>query len=159
MNRQVHYIVYASLLLLLIFCVSLLLRHFTTETSQENQSQTISDYKTENSIPEIKPSSSQGKTLFQSKCASCHNLFKDATGPGLFGFQNRGPWGDKKNIYEWIRNPSAFMKGDKYTQALKTAYGSMMSAFPDLSDEEIDAICEYINYAEKINYSIPVAER
>jgi hypothetical protein len=33
-----------------------------------------------------------GKVLFQNKCAACHILFKDFTGPDLIGFTKRGPW-------------------------------------------------------------------
>ena len=37
------------------------------------------------------------------------------------------------------------MEKDPYTRGLKTEYGSMMTAFPDLSEVEIDAIMSYIN--------------
>ncbi len=50
----------------------------------------------------------------------------------------------ERNLYEWIRNPSAFMEKDSYARSLKEKFGSLMTAFPDLSDEEIDAIAAYI---------------
>ena len=85
-----------------------------------------------------------GKSLFQQNCQSCHALDKNLTGPALRGFTGRGPWGDKQNIYDWVHNPAAFMAKDPYTQGLKNQYGVIMQAFPDLSNEAIDAIVDYI---------------
>lgn len=85
-----------------------------------------------------------GAVLFRSNCASCHALNKNLTGPALAGFQGRGPWGDRKQLYAWVHNPVAFMAKDPYTQGLKAQYGSVMQAFPNLSDKEIDAIADYI---------------
>ena len=107
-----------------------------------------------NSIPENSPGdkhSHKGKSLFVSNCASCHTLFKESVGPSLSGFKKRGPWADRKNIYAWINNPAAFMRTNEYTQALKEKYGSMMTAFPDLTREEIDIICEYVLNSAPLN--------
>ena len=87
-----------------------------------------------------------GKTLFMANCASCHNIFKDGTGPSLLGFEDRGPWGDRIKIYEWIKNPASFMRKDSYTRELKERFGSLMTAFPSLTHQEIDAIAAYINH-------------
>lgn len=99
----------------------------------------------------------KGKSLFQVNCASCHSLFKDMTGPGLLGFEDRGSWSDRSKLYEWIKNPGAFMKKNKYTRELKTKYGSVMTAFPDLTENEIDAIVEYINQSGNVQY-LPIAK-
>jgi mono/diheme cytochrome c family protein/multisubunit Na+/H+ antiporter MnhG subunit len=89
-----------------------------------------------------------GKQLFQQNCQTCHGLDKALTGPALRGFTTRGPWGDKQNIYDWIHNPAGFMQKDTYTQQLRDQYnGVIMQAFPDLSNEQIDAIVEYVNSA------------
>ena len=90
--------------------------------------------------------SSQGKTLFQRKCASCHNVFKDGTGPALGGFEERGPWSDRKQLYEWIRNPEAFMKNNDYTNGLRAKYNTMMQAFPGITNEEIDAVLNFVSW-------------
>ena len=50
-----------------------------------------------------------GKAIFNSKCAACHNVFKNSTGPALGGMEERGPWSDRKKLYAWIHNPAAFM--------------------------------------------------
>jgi cytochrome c2 len=101
-------------------------------------------------------SAAWGKTLFNSKCASCHILFKDATGPGILGFEERGPWKDRNKLYAWIINPAKFMETDPYTRNLKKIFGSMMQSFPDIKDEEVDAIVDYINYAGRLRgYPVP----
>jgi len=89
----------------------------------------------------------EGKQLFQQNCQTCHALDKQLTGPALRGFTQRGPWTEKQNVYDWIHNPAAFMQKDKYTQDLKAQYGSIMQAFPQLTNEQIDAIVEYVNTA------------
>jgi mono/diheme cytochrome c family protein len=89
-------------------------------------------------------SAQDGKALFNAKCASCHNIFKNTTGPALMGFEERGPWADRAKLYEWVKNPAAFMAKDAYTKGLFDQYKSMMSGFADLSNENIDLIAEYI---------------
>jgi len=88
-----------------------------------------------------------GKALFNGKCASCHNPLKDGTGPALAGVEQRHTWADHNEILKWAHNPTAYMAGDPYTQGLKTKFGSMMTAFPDLTIKDIDAIVAYINVA------------
>lgn len=89
----------------------------------------------------------EGKTLFQQNCQSCHALDKKLTGPALRGFTARGPWGDREEIYKWVHNPAAYIQGNQYTQALKNEYGAIMQAFPQLTNQQIDAIVEYIETA------------
>lgn len=89
-----------------------------------------------------------GAAIFQSNCASCHAINKNLTGPALAGVESRGPWGDRKKLYEWIHNPAKFMANDAYTQGLKQQYGGVvMTGFPQLSEKEIDAIVDYVNKA------------
>jgi cytochrome c551/c552 len=85
-----------------------------------------------------------GAALFRTNCGSCHALKKALVGPALEGFTERGPWPDRKQLYAWIHNPSAFMAKDPYTQGLKAQYNAMMTAFPTLSDKDIDAITDYV---------------
>ena len=86
-----------------------------------------------------------GKALFQANCASCHALNKKLTGPALAGLEERGPWADRKKLYSWIRNPAGFAKTEPYAAGLIKEYGVLMTAFPSLSDAEIDAVVTYIN--------------
>jgi mono/diheme cytochrome c family protein len=87
----------------------------------------------------------EGKALFQQNCRTCHAINQNLTGPGLGGFTERGPWKERKNIYNWIHNPAAFMAKDPYTLNLKAKYGAVMQAFPQLSNEQIDAMVVYVN--------------
>jgi hypothetical protein len=91
-----------------------------------------------------------GKQLFQSKCASCHQIFKDGTGPTLKNLQTRGPWKNPIELRKWINNPAAFMATNKYTQDLKSKFGSMMTAYPDISDIDIVGLLAYINSVDKL---------
>jgi cytochrome c2 len=87
-----------------------------------------------------------GKALFQANCASCHALNKKLTGPALAGFEERGPWSDRKKLYAWVRNPGGFSKTDAYAANLIKEYnGVLMTGFNALTDAEIDAIVTYIN--------------
>ncbi|NCT93257.1 MAG: c-type cytochrome [Chitinophagaceae bacterium] len=90
-------------------------------------------------------SAQDGKTLFNTNCASCHQVHKNSTGPALAGVEDR--WPDKAKLHAWIRNSAAFLKtGDKYANDLYNQYNkTAMNLFPNLKDEEIDAIIKYIN--------------
>jgi len=86
----------------------------------------------------------EGKQLFAQNCQSCHALDKVINGPALRGFQDRGPWADRKELYKWINNPAKYMAADPYTKGLQQQYGSIMQAFPALTDKQIDAIADYL---------------
>ena len=90
-------------------------------------------------------SAQDGKALFTSKCASCHNPLKDGTGPALGGLEERHKWADHKELQKWINNPGGYMSKDSYTQGLKARFGSMMTGFPDIALKEVDAIVSYVN--------------
>jgi mono/diheme cytochrome c family protein len=111
----------------------------------ETDSGTINwqDPVTPDTTPQVK-NWETGKALFNAKCASCHNIFKPTTGPALADIEYRGPWNNRKSIYEFIKNPPSFMATNRYTQNLKSQYGSMMTGFPDLGIEGTNAILDYI---------------
>jgi predicted CXXCH cytochrome family protein len=89
-----------------------------------------------------------GKALFQSNCAACHNPLKDATGPALKGVDTRVP--SKEWLYNWIHNSSKVIaSGDKYATDLYAKWNkTAMTSFPTLSNEEIDAVITYVNSVE-----------
>jgi cytochrome c551/c552 len=99
------------------------------------------------SLSVINISAQDGKTLFMGKCASCHSpaMTKDLTGPALADLESRHKWADHNELLKWAQNPTTYMASDPYTQGLKTKYGSVMQAFPDLTLKDIDAIVKYIN--------------
>lgn len=94
------------------------------------------------------PDLNLGMTLFKYNCASCHakNMKAKMTGPALAGVEKR--WnGNLDNLRAWIRNSQAYLEtDDDYAKKLYAEYGgSVMTAFPNLTDEEIDAILSYID--------------
>ena len=101
------------------------------------------------------PALDEGMTLFKNKCASCHakNMKAKLTGPALMGAEER--WGgDRDKLRQWIRNSQAFLStGDAYATALYQEYNqSVMTAFPELSDGQIDNILDYINVQADTGY-------
>lgn len=91
-----------------------------------------------------------GQALFKANCANCHKPDKDFTGPALKGFASRGPAGDW--IYDWVHNPAGM--NDAYAKALKDKWKpTVMTAFPQLKKEDIDAIMKYVE-----DYAPPVAD-
>lgn len=89
-----------------------------------------------------------GKALFQSNCASCHNPLKDATGPALKNIDKTLP--SKDWLHNWVHNSSKLIaSGDKNAVEIYNKFNkTQMTAFPQLSNEEIDAIISYVNAYE-----------
>ena len=84
----------------------------------------------------------KGKELFNSQCAACHKLDAKMTGPALRGISSRltNDW-----LYKWIRNSQEMIKsGDAEAVRVSKEYnGSVMTAFPQLSNADIDNIIAY----------------
>jgi mono/diheme cytochrome c family protein len=87
----------------------------------------------------------KGKSLFNANCAACHKLNKRAVGPALAGVSEKY---DKEWLYAWIKNPMGMVKaGDPQAVAVYEEYNkSVMTAFPQLSNEDIDNILAYTDY-------------
>jgi len=85
-----------------------------------------------------------GRALFMTNCASCHNPVKVVIGPALKGVSERIP--DKKLLHDWIHNNNKVLaSGNPYFNALYTQYNkTSMTTFPSLTDGEIDAIIKYV---------------
>jgi mono/diheme cytochrome c family protein len=91
------------------------------------------------------PDVQKGKALFNANCAACHKLNKRAVGPALAGVSAKY---DKEWLYSWIKNSTAMVKsGDAQAVAIFEEYnGSVMTSFPQLSNEDIDNILAYTDY-------------
>jgi mono/diheme cytochrome c family protein len=89
----------------------------------------------------------QGKNLFKQYCGQCHakNMVSAATGPALSGAQER--WGDDEALYAWIRNSQEMIaSGHPRAVELWNQYKpTVMTAYPDLTDDEIGSLLLYIN--------------
>ncbi|OIQ21754.1 MAG: cytochrome C [Flavobacterium sp. MedPE-SWcel] len=84
----------------------------------------------------------KGKELFNSLCAACHKLDAKATGPALRGVADKH---DKAWLYSWVRNSSEMIKSGDATavKLFEENNKSVMTAFPQLSDKDIDDILAY----------------
>jgi mono/diheme cytochrome c family protein len=85
-----------------------------------------------------------GKALFNAQCAACHKLDAKMTGPAL---RDVGAKYEKEWLYKWIRNSAEFIKsGDERANKIYNEYNqSPMTAFPQLSDTDLDNIIAYTN--------------
>jgi mono/diheme cytochrome c family protein len=91
---------------------------------------------------------SNGKKLFKSNCASCHKLDKKLVGPALTGVTDKY---SEEWLLSWIRNNAELRaSGDEDAIAIFEEYnGSVMSAFPALSDQDIFDILQYTIEGDK----------
>ncbi|QTD38916.1 c-type cytochrome [Polaribacter batillariae] len=89
----------------------------------------------------------RGKALFKSLCASCHKLDKKLVGPALGNVEDRreNDW-----LIAWIKNNAELRaSGDKQAIEIYEEYnGSNMTAFPQLSDADINDILYYTTVGE-----------
>src|SRR6476660_8999516 len=86
-----------------------------------------------------------GETLFKANCASCHKPLESYVGPALKGAKEREP--SKDWVYKWVANTTSMVNSDPYAMKLKSEFGNVvMTSFPDLKKEDIDAI---LNGADK----------
>jgi cytochrome c2 len=93
-----------------------------------------------------------GKSIFKSNCAACHNPKADGTGPALQGVTSRwegagefkGKTG-KQWLYTWIHNYNdAVGGGYKYAVDMANSRPAAMNVFTTLKDEDIDKILLYV---------------
>ena len=94
------------------------------------------------SLSAFSQDAAKGKELFNTNCAACHKLDGKATGPALRDVAAKY---DKEWLYKWIKNSGELIKsGD--AQAVKVFEENNkvpMTAFPQLSNEDIDNILAY----------------
>lgn len=83
-----------------------------------------------------------GKKLFNTNCAACHTLDRKVIGPALRDVTKRR---SKDWLTLWIKDNATFRaSGDADATAIFEEYsGSVMSAFPFLSDKDIDDLLAY----------------
>lgn len=89
------------------------------------------------------PTIDEGKAIFTTRCAACHNVNKTLTGPALADVEKRRSveW-----IIQFIKSSQAMVKsGDKDAIALFEKFNKLpMPDHPDFSDDQIKSILEYI---------------
>jgi mono/diheme cytochrome c family protein len=91
----------------------------------------------------------EGRKLFKSLCASCHKLDKKLVGPMLGGVEERR---ENSWLLAWIKNNAELRaSGDRDAIAIYEEYnGSAMSAFPQLSDQQINDILYYTTVGDPV---------
>lgn len=93
-----------------------------------------------------------GKALFEKHCSTCHNFNEDAIGPNLSGLtrQIETEW-----IKEFIKNPAkAIESKDQRALELLAKFKSQMPGFPDLTEQDLDAILSYLHTFETLPLEI-----
>ena len=84
----------------------------------------------------------KGKELFNANCAACHKLDAKSTGPALRGVASKY---EMSWIYKWVHNSSDLIKsGDAAAvKVFEENNKAVMTAFPQLSEGDIDNIIAY----------------
>lgn len=100
---------------------------------------------------QAQPTAASGKTIFVNNCAQCHakNMKTDATGPALKDFEERWADYDRQDLYDWIRNSQASIAAGhpRAVELWNQWKPTVMTAFPNLTDDDIESIVLYINEA------------
>ena len=91
-----------------------------------------------------------GQATFKTYCASCHKADADYTGPALKGARARQAAAGlpKDWVYKWVHNTTTMVTTDAYAMKLFAQRGSVMTAFPDLKNADIDAILDWADKYE-----------
>jgi cytochrome c551/c552 len=92
-------------------------------------------------------SAQEGEALFKARCATCHQAHKDGTGPKLFEVRQKWENGGAKegSLNQWVRNWQVAAANDPYAQQVANWAPTAMSLFPDLSDDQINSIFDYVD--------------
>ncbi len=93
-------------------------------------------------------SNDEGKTIFSSRCAACHNVNAKVVGPALAGV-------DERHSMDWIisfvHSSQTLVKNNDKTaiELFHQFNNTVMPDHPDLSDEQIRNIVAYIKSQTK----------
>ncbi len=144
-NHQSFLRIFFNIALTLFFSLSLIAQEATTDVV--------------NASPATETSGGdalKGKELFNTNCAACHKLDAKSTGPALRGVADKY---DRVWLQKWIRNSGELIKsGD--AQAIKIFEENNkvpMTAFPQLSDADIDNILAYTSEKAPVPVAATVA--
>ena len=87
----------------------------------------------------------KGKGMFMQNCSSCHLKNSAISGPAVAGVLSR--WNnDSASLKAFIRNPQKLI-ADGHPSAVAAAQkanGAMMTPWPGLTDEELNALISYM---------------
>lgn len=137
-----------GLFVLIVFVSLALADKFSVEREEIVYACGVVDEQVGGSNDAIRELVNKGKILFKVNCASCHakDMKTKMTGPALGGVVERWEEYPKEDLFKWIRNSGKLIdEGHPRAVALKAEWKSEMTAFTNLSDEDIAAILAYIN--------------
>jgi len=87
-----------------------------------------------------------GAAIFKQKCTACHGIEKAVVGPALKGIDTKY---EEAWLLKWIKNAPAFIaSGDALAVKASEYSPAMMSAFPELSDDDIKNIIAYVKVGD-----------
>jgi mono/diheme cytochrome c family protein len=97
-------------------------------------------------------SQAQGGDLFKAKCATCHQVFKDGTGPKLYGV--KAVWEEngagEEVLLQWVHDFEAAAASNDYAKSRVAVKPTNMTQFGDqLTDEQILSIFDWIDSQEE----------
>ena len=109
---------------------------------------------------DLKGDAKKGEALFKTNCSACHALDKQMVGPALGGVVDRLKTEQNLGVdwfQKWIRDNKALRaSGDKYANEVFEKFKKVeMTAFPNLTDQDIADLLEYTTNPPKAE---PAAE-
>ena len=95
----------------------------------------------------VDPKVAEGKKIFKANCAACHKLEGKLVGPALKGI---GEKREREWLHAWIKDNNALRKsGDALAKTVFEENNKMpMTAFPQLTETEIDAMLAYFEVGD-----------
>ena len=149
-RNRISKVLSVSLFIFLLFSVSLFAQEEVVSdeaaTEVANTEKAANDAEVE--AADIDGDPVAGKQIFNQNCAACHALNRKMTGPALGNVETRLQEEEglgREWLYKWIKNSAGLIaSGDAYANAVYNEYNkSAMTAFPTLSNEDIDNVLAY----------------
>ncbi|QYJ69371.1 c-type cytochrome [Flavobacterium litorale] len=140
---------------ILLFCLAFSLSFSLTSFAQETADAAAEAPAEEAAAPDASAGDPvKGKELFNSLCAACHKLDAKATGPAL---RNVADKYDRDWLHRWVKNSSDLIKsGDALAvKVFEENNKSVMTAFPQLSNKDIDDILAYTSAPKPVITTTP----
>lgn len=149
-RNRISKVLSVSLFIFLLFSVTIFAQEVTssdeaaTEVANTDQAANVAEAE----AADLDGDPVAGKQLFNQNCAACHALNRKMTGPALANVQTRLQEEEglgKDWLYKWIKNSAGFIaSGNAYANEVYNEYNqAAMTAFPTLSDTDIDNILAY----------------
>lgn len=131
------------------FKIFLLLIAFATLLPFKAQAYNLSVTFDDLSDPDIAARVEEGKKLFKANCAACHKVDGKLTGPAMADVWLN--WDSQEKLIKWVHNSQELIKsGDPYANKIFNDYNKqVMSAFTQLSEDQVINIVEYYVQAEQ----------